>query len=304
MHHQRMLTRLFGRRLTHRKPPQYGSIRFVTSTVDQAEIAKFARAADDWWNPGGEFAMLHRMNPARVGYVRDMLEHVGKGDGTSAAKPFTGLRLLDIGCGGGLLSEALVRLGATVVGADAAAENIHMARIHAAQDPALQLGRGSLEYRHTTAEQLAEDGEKFDAVCALEIIEHVVDAQEFIRVCSQLVKPNGLIFCSTISRTPTSYLFTILLAEHLLRWVPPGTHEHAKYVTPEEMQRFLTGARCELLDIKGMSFNPVSNQWSLLSGRGLGDLQMNYIVSARKMEAEEQGRPDPVDSSEGQEGTR
>ncbi|KAJ3159322.1 hypothetical protein HDU86_001926 [Geranomyces michiganensis] len=259
--------------------------------VNDAEIAKFAKAAAEWWNPKGEFEMLHRMNPVRVRYVRDTLARHATGElagvvhatttiGTSSlARPFDGLRILDIGCGGGLLSEALARLGATVVGADAAGENIAMAKIHAQQDPALT----QLEYRHVTAEKLLEDREQFDIVCALEIIEHVNNPREFTRVCSQLVKPNGLIFFSTINRTPASYLFTILLAEHVLRWVPPGTHDHAKYITPQEMDDYLVNADCEPLETRGMAFDPLRNRWRLLSGDGFGDLQMNYIVGARRL---------------------
>ncbi|KAI8919926.1 S-adenosyl-L-methionine-dependent methyltransferase [Powellomyces hirtus] len=255
--------------------------RCYSTSVDESEIAKFSRAASEWWNPHGEFEMLHRMNPVRVRYVRDMVARLMQGgEVQSASNPFAGMRILDIGCGGGLLSEALARLGATVVGADAGEDNIKMAQIHAIQDPALK----SLEYRHITAEQLVEDKEQFDIVCALEIIEHVVNPREFTRVCSQLVKPNGLIFFSTINRTPTSYLFTILLAEHLLRWVPPGTHDHAKYITPNEMELFLTEAQCEPIDTSGISYNPITKQWKLLSGNGLGDLQMNYIVGARKLD--------------------
>ncbi|KAI8585571.1 S-adenosyl-L-methionine-dependent methyltransferase [Geranomyces variabilis] len=257
--------------------PQFSS---TSASVNDAEIAKFAKAAAEWWNPKGEFEMLHRMNPVRVRYLRDMLaRHAGEPVG-APAKPFEGLRILDIGCGGGLLSEALARLGATVVGADAAGENIAMAKIHAQQDPALT----QLEYRHVTAEKLLEDGEQFDVVCALEIIEHVNNPKEFTRVCSQLVKPNGLIFFSTINRTPASYLFTILLAEHFLQWVPPGTHDHAKYVTPQEMDQYLVNADCEPLETRGMAFDPLRNRWSLLSGDGLGDLQMNYIVGARRLD--------------------
>ncbi|KAJ3021541.1 hypothetical protein HKX48_008303 [Thoreauomyces humboldtii] len=257
--------------------------RRFASSVDDQEIAKFARAASEWWNPSGEFEMLHRMNPVRVRYVKDLVTSMMHVDPLhdDPAKPFTGLRILDIGCGGGLLSEALARLGAEVVGADAGGDNIAMAKVHALEDPTLAKG---LEYRHTTAEQLVLDGEQFDVVCALEIIEHVVDPKEFTRVCSQLVKPNGLIFFSTINRTPLSYLLTIFMAEKVLRWVPPGTHEHSKYISPEEMKQYLTSADCQPIHTKGMGFNPLTKQWRLLEGTGLGDLQMNFITGAQKLD--------------------
>ncbi|KAJ3043917.1 hypothetical protein HDV00_003957 [Rhizophlyctis rosea] len=218
--------------------------------------------------------MLHRMNPVRVRYIRSMLEQYF-GTVSGSAQPFQGLRILDIGCGGGLLSESLARLGATVVGADASSENIQIARIHASQDPMLSRGAGSIEFRHTTAETLADEGEQFDVVCGLEIIEHVSDPNLFVR-------PNGLLFFSTINRTATSYLFTILLAEHLLKWVPPGTHDHGKYITPEEMEKFLKTNGCDLLDASGIAYEPWRNQWKLLGGDSLGDLHMNYIVAAMR----------------------
>ncbi|KAJ3281832.1 hypothetical protein HK104_011251 [Borealophlyctis nickersoniae] len=253
-----------------------------TTTVDPSEILKFSRAAAEWWNPHGEFGMLHRMNPVRVRYIRSILEKFGGEGVLPVDKPFQGMRMLDIGCGGGLLSESLARLGATVVGADASEENIKMAQVHAAQDPGLHSGPGSIEYRHITAEQLAADGEQFDVVCGLEIIEHVVSPADFVRICADLVKPSGHIFFSTINRTSTSYLFTILLAEHLLRWVPVGTHEHQKYVTPDELAQYLAISDCDLLDESGIAFEPWRNQWKLLDGNGLGDMQMNYIVAAKK----------------------
>ncbi|KAI9091304.1 S-adenosyl-L-methionine-dependent methyltransferase [Phlyctochytrium arcticum] len=256
--------------------------RSIATSVDQSEIAKFARAAQDWWNPRGEFEMLHRMNPVRVRYVRDTLEDMRRQDLVAASEthPLKNIRMLDIGCGGGLLSESLALLGANVVGADAAKENIQMASLHAEQNPLLR-ENPSLSYVHATAESLASQGQKFDAICALEIIEHVVDPAAFIKTCGELLKPRGVLFLSTINRTTSSYLLTILLAEHVFKWVPPGTHEHAKYVTPEEMDKYLRDGGCEPLDIKGMAYNPLTNNWRVLES-GITDLQMNYIVTAQK----------------------
>nr|KAJ3420657.1 hypothetical protein HK105_005417 [Polyrhizophydium stewartii] len=226
------------------------------------------------------------MNPVRIKYVRDMLQQFGgpelaRAEATTAA-PFAGLRILDIGCGGGFVSEPLCRLGATVVGADASNENIQVATTHYRRDPALARGPGSIDYRHTTAESLVEQEEQFDVVVALEIIEHVNDPKQFVRTCSQLVKPEGMLIFSTINRTPASYLFTILLAEHLLRWVPVGTHTHDKYIMPEELELYLKMAGCQPLDVSGMGYNPLLKSWTLVSKSQPGNLEMNYILAARK----------------------
>eukprot|EP00842_Homolaphlyctis_polyrhiza_P006560 jgi/Hompol1/6905/HPOL_002772-RA len=256
------------------------------TSVDAAEIERFGRTAAQWWNPNGPYSLLHRMNPVRIQYVRDMLSSNAALHPTLASPhaPLAGLRILDIGCGGGFLSESLARLGATVVGADATEENIKVAQAHLRTDPSLlnKRGPGSIEYMHTTAEALVKDGHEFDSVVALEIIEHVSHPKQFVETCAKLVKPEGMLFFSTINRTPASYLFTILLAEHLLRWVPQGTHSHEKYIAPEELEIFLKAASCSVLDITGMGYNPGSKSWSLLPHSQIGSLEMNYIVAARK----------------------
>ncbi|KAI8922999.1 S-adenosyl-L-methionine-dependent methyltransferase [Entophlyctis helioformis] len=281
---------------TYVAPPAQGA------SVDADEIRKFSETASQWWNPNGEYGLLHKMNPVRVRYMREGLQRaaaesraagVAVGvhpvlDAVAAAPasmPFQGLRVLDMGCGGGFLSEAIARLGGTVVGADASRENIAIASAHAAQDRSLSRGPGSIDYRSTTAEDMSAAGEQFDVVMALEIIEHVNDPKAFVHTCASLVKPGGYIFFSTINRTPASYLFTVLLAEHVLRWVPPGTHDHNKYIAPEELEMYLTVAGCQTLDISGIGFNPLRKDWFMVPKTGVcgvADLQMNYITMARK----------------------
>ncbi|KAI9203746.1 S-adenosyl-L-methionine-dependent methyltransferase [Polychytrium aggregatum] len=264
----------------------------ATNTVNQDEIRKFVQASEEWWQPHGQFEMLHKMNPTRMKYIREQVHKIAAESPEAIhlashdlARPFAGLRILDIGCGGGLLSEALARLGGVVVGADAGYENIQIAKLHSQKDPWIAsqpVGEpGSIDFRHTTAEKLAEQGEQFDMVCGLEIIEHVENPSAFVKLCSQLTKPHGLLFFSTINRTPTSYLFTILLAEHLLRWVPPGTHHHHKYITPTEISDALVQSGCVVKDMTGISYDIVSGKWNLLDN-SFGDLEMNYIVAAQK----------------------
>ncbi|KAG0047090.1 Hexaprenyldihydroxybenzoate methyltransferase, mitochondrial [Gryganskiella cystojenkinii] len=279
-------------------------------TVNEDEIAKFAAMSDEWWAPQGPFKMLHLMNPPRIRYIRNRLLASGTALGENAAPttgdsrarfPLQGLRILDVGCGGGLLAEALARLGATVTGLDASIENIQMARIHAKKDPLFNGGGspGSLEYRHQTAEQLLEQGQQFDVVCSMEVIEHVDNPAGFLRVLGQLVKPNGDLILSTISRTPLAYLLTVFSAEHLLRMVPVGTHHWSKYITPEELTKGVEDlAQCKVLNVQGIGFNPLSGQWELTKSRssssedtdsGLLSLlgssfaeSVNYFLAAKK----------------------
>ncbi|KAJ8324751.1 Hexaprenyldihydroxybenzoate methyltransferase, mitochondrial [Batrachochytrium dendrobatidis] len=254
-----------------------------SASVNTDEINKFNRTAAEWWDPNGQYKLLHKMNPVRVKYVRDMLvAHNAVTSESTLALPFAGMRLLDIGCGGGFLSEALARLGAQVVGADASGENINVATAHYALDRLLKKGPGSIDYRHTTAEKLAQQGEQFDAVVALEILEHVNDPKSFVRTCTQLVKPDGLMFYSTINRTPASYIFTILLAEHFLKWVPVGTHSHDKYIAPEELEMYLRAAQSSMLNTSGIGYNLLTKTWSLLDETRPCGLDMNYIMAARK----------------------
>ena len=239
------------------------------STVDPAEIAKFEAMAAEWWDPSGKFKPLHMLNPCRLDYITAQIAGQFDRD-LSSRMPFAGLRLLDIGCGGGLLSEPMARLGATVVGADAAEGNLPVARIHAQQSGL------DIDYRHTTAEVLAADGEAFDVVLNMEVVEHVANPLEFLSVCRQLVKPGGLHICSTINRNPKSFAAAIIGAEYIMRWLPRGTHDWSKFITPDELSALLARAGFDPVDARGFVFNPVSWQWRL-SDR---DLDVNYVTAS------------------------
>lgn len=239
------------------------------STVDPSEIAKFEAMAADWWDPAGKFKPLHMLNPCRLDYIVTQIATEFDRD-PKAEAPFAGLRLLDIGCGGGLLCEPMARLGAEVVGADAAERNIPVARIHAEQSGL------AIDYRHTTAEALAETGERFDVVLNMEVVEHVPDPLAYLTACRQLLKPGGLHVCSTINRTAKSYAMAIVGAEVVMRWLPRGTHDWAKFITPDELFDLLTRAGLEPVDRKGFVFNPVSWSWRL-SPR---DLSVNYVTAS------------------------
>ena len=243
----------------------------LQSTVDPAEVAKFEAMAAEWWDVNGKFKPLHMLNPCRLDYITTQIagefDRDLKGD-----LPFRGLRILDIGCGGGLLSEPMARLGADVVGADAAERNIPVARIHAEQSGL------EIDYRHTTAEALSEAGEQFDVVLNMEVVEHVASPQDYLTACQQLLKPGGLHICSTLNRNPKSYLMAIIGAEHVMRWLPKGTHEWSKFITPDELFDLLKEAGLDAVDRKGFVFNPVSWSWRL-SDR---DLSVNYVTASLK----------------------
>ena len=240
-----------------------------TAGVDQAEIAKFEAMAGEWWDPDGKFKPLHMMTPCRLGYAVAQIAAQHGRDPKSLA-PFEGLRILDIGCGGGLLSEPMARLGAEVVGADAAARNIPVARLHAEQ-----MGL-EIDYQVTTAEALAEAGESFDAVLNMEVVEHVPDPQAFLDACAALVRPGGLMVTSTINRNPKSWLVAIVGAEQVMRWLPRGTHDWARFITPDELTAMLARAGLEPVDAKGLVFNPLAWEWRI-SER---DLSVNYVTTA------------------------
>jgi len=243
----------------------------ATQTVDAAEIAKFEAMAAEWWDPNGKFKPLHMLNPCRLDYITSQIA-AEFGRDLKTNKPFTGLRILDIGCGGGLLAEPMARLGADVVGADAAERNIPVARVHAAQSGL------TIDYRHTTAEAMAAAGERFDAVLNMEVVEHVADPQGYLTACQELLKPGGLMICSTINRNPKSYLMAIVGAEHVMRWLPKGTHEWSKFITPDELYDLIRKAGLTPVDRKGFVFNPVGWSWRL-SDR---DLSVNYVTASTK----------------------
>ncbi|OYX44657.1 MAG: bifunctional 3-demethylubiquinol 3-O-methyltransferase/2-polyprenyl-6-hydroxyphenol methylase [Rhodobacterales bacterium 32-67-9] len=243
----------------------------ATNTVDPAEVAKFEAMAAEWWDPHGKFKPLHMMNPVRLDYItRQIATEFGRD--LTGPRPFEGLRLLDIGCGGGLLSEPMARLGATVVGADAAERNIPVARLHAEEQGLM------IDYRHTTAEALVVAGEAFDVVLAMEIVEHVADPQGFLTTCQELLRPGGLLVASTINRNAKSFMAAIVGAEWVMRWLPKGTHDWSKFITPDELAAFIAEAEMSVVDRKGFVFNPVSWQWSV-SDR---DLSVNYVMAASK----------------------
>ena len=239
------------------------------STVDPSEVAKFEAMAAEWWDPNGKFKPLHLMNPCRLDYITAQIAAEFSRD-LDAPRPFEGLRLLDIGCGGGLLSEPMARLGATVVGADAAAGNIPVARVHAEQSGL------EIDYRNVTAEALAADGEEFDVVLNMEVVEHVSDPLAYLTACRRLLKPGGLMICSTINRNPKSFAVAIVGAEYVMRWLPKGTHEWSKFITPEELYALIGGAGLTPVDRKGFVFNPISWRWSI-SDR---DLSVNYVTAS------------------------
>lgn len=241
------------------------------TTVDDKEIAQFDRIAPDWWDPSGMFKPLHQMNPLRVGYIRDRaVAHFGQDE--ASVTPFDGLRIVDVGCGGGLLSEPMRRLGAEVTGIDAGGEGVAVAQAHAA---AMGL---DIDYRVETAESLAASGTTFDVVLALEIIEHVADTEAFLGALSDLAKPGGLVFLSTLNRTRMSFLKAIVAGEYVLRWLPRGTHDWRKFVRPSELAAGLRAAGLTVDDLSGMIYNPVAGRWAL-SRR---DLSVNYIAAASK----------------------
>ncbi|SLN69897.1 Ubiquinone biosynthesis O-methyltransferase [Falsiruegeria litorea R37] len=243
------------------------------NTVDPSEIAKFEAMAAEWWDPNGKFKPLHMLNPCRLDYITQQIAGEFERD-LAGTRPFEGLRLLDIGCGGGLLSEPMARLGAEVVGADAAQGNLPVARIHAEQSGL------DIDYRHTTAEALAEAGEQFDVVLNMEVVEHVADPLSYLTATQQLLKPGGLEICSTINRNPKSYAVAIFGAEVVMRWLPKGTHEWNKFITPDELFDLLRQAGLDPVDRKGFVFNPILWNWSI-SDR---DLSVNYVTASIKPE--------------------
>lgn len=240
------------------------------ASVDPREVEQFARLAARWWDPRGPMAPLHKLNPVRLAYIRDnTAEHFGRDANKLGC--LKGLRILDIGCGAGLLSEPLARLRAELTGIDPAAENIAAARAHAVQSGV------TVDYRDTTAEALAGSGEQFDVVLAMEVVEHVVDMPSFVATCASLVKPGGLLFAATLNRTLKSFALAIVGAEYVLRWLPRGTHQWDKFVTPEELETAIEDAGLSVTGERGVIFNPLAARWQLSS-----DMDVNYMLVAAK----------------------
>jgi len=237
-------------------------------TVDPEEIERFSRIAEEWWDENGKFKPLHRLGPVRLGYIRDQAcDHLGRDK--DQMKALSGLALLDIGCGGGLLCEPMTRLGASVTGIDASERNIRVASLHAEK-----MGL-AIDYRCATPETLTG---AYDIVLALEIVEHVADVPAFLKACASLVKPGGLLFMSTLNRTVKSYALAIIGAEYVLRWLPRGTHTWSKFLKPSELCGGLRHEKLAIEDMAGIVFNPLRNEWGLSKT----DIDVNYILTASK----------------------
>jgi 2-polyprenyl-6-hydroxyphenyl methylase / 3-demethylubiquinone-9 3-methyltransferase len=243
-----------------------------SASVDTAEVARFSALAAEWWNPRGKMAPLHKFNPVRLGYVRDRACAQFDRD-AKRLDCLKGLRVLDIGCGGGILSEPLARLGADVIGADPSRTNIEAAKAHAAAS------RVRVDYRATTAEALADAGERFDIVLAMEVVEHVTDVTLFVARCAEMVKPGGLMVTATINRTLKSFALAIVGAEYVLRWLPRGTHQWEKFVTPNELAAALDDAGLEIVDERGVVYDLLADRWLLAT-----DMDVNYMLAAERPE--------------------
>ncbi|WP_417583544.1 bifunctional 2-polyprenyl-6-hydroxyphenol methylase/3-demethylubiquinol 3-O-methyltransferase UbiG [Pelagibacterium sp.] len=242
----------------------------MSTTISPDEIDRFHKMAEEWWDPNGKFRPLHKFNPVRLAYIREkIIAHFGLDDKTM--RPFTSLRILDIGCGGGLLCEPMARLGAEVVGADAGEKNVKIAALHADQSGL------EIDYRATTSEDLAAAGEQFDVVLNMEVVEHVADVPLYLQSCCDLVKPGGLMFVATINRTARAYALAIVGAERVLRWLPKGTHQYEKLVTPEEITSITGRNAMSVVDKTGVTFNPLKNEWNKSR-----DMAVNYMMLLEK----------------------
>ena len=245
--------------------------RPLGSSIDSAEIAKFEAMAEEWWDPDGKFKPLHKFNPVRIAYIRDRVCAHFDRDPLSPA-PLEGLRILDIGCGGGLLCEPLARLGATMTGIDATERSVHVAAAHARQ-----MGL-EIDYRFTTVEDLAAGADRYDVVLNMEVVEHVADPDSFLQDSSSLVTDSGLMFMATLNRTPKAFALAIVGAEYVLGWLPRGTHDWRKFVKPSEAAAALRKVGMEFTELTGVAYNPISDKWTL-SER---DLAVNYLGMAAR----------------------
>ena len=240
------------------------------NTVDSAEIVRFSALADAWWDPEGDFSPLHRFNPVRLGYIRNRVcEHFDHDK--CSLKPLEGLTVLDVGCGGGLVTEPIARMGAIAAAIDASERNISVASLHAEQ------GGLAIDYRVAAVETLAAEKKQFDIVLALEIIEHVADVDLFMASCVTLTKTGGLLIIATLNRTAKAYALAIVGAEYVLRWMPRGTHQWKKFVKPSELALLLTGNDAEIVDMTGVTYNPLKDDWRLSK-----DVAVNYMLCATK----------------------
>tara|TARA_X000000368_G_scaffold394971_1_gene362002 strand:+ start:420 stop:1148 length:729 start_codon:yes stop_codon:yes gene_type:complete len=239
-----------------------------SNTINKQEIEKFSKIASQWWDPNGKFKPLHKFNPIRIRYIKDsIIKHFKI---KSPTKPFKGINILDIGCGGGLLCEPMSRLGANVVGIDASKNNIQTAKIHAKKNNL------KINYICSSPEVL-KTREKFDVILNMEIVEHVNDVNFFIKKSSELLKKNGLMFVATLNKTLKSYMFAIIGAEYILRWLPIGTHDWEKFVKPEDLIKISKKNNLEIKNLDGLNFNPLSNKWKISS-----DNSVNYIAKFKK----------------------
>ncbi len=240
------------------------------ASVDPAEVAKFSAIAAQWWDPTGKFAPLHKFNPVRLNFIRaEAAAHFGRD--TKSLRPFEGMTLLDIGCGGGLLSEPMARLGFAVTGADASERNIGTAQAHAAQSGL------EIDYRAVTAETLVTEGRAFDVVLNMEVVEHVADVAAYLEACSRLVKPGGITFVATMNKTLKSFALAKIGAEYVLGWLPRGTHDWNRFIPPAELRASLEGTGLTILKTQGVSFDPLGWDWRLSS-----DVDVNYMLVAKR----------------------
>nr|WP_306269235.1 bifunctional 2-polyprenyl-6-hydroxyphenol methylase/3-demethylubiquinol 3-O-methyltransferase UbiG [Pararhizobium sp. IMCC3301] len=243
------------------------------TTIDAAEVERFSKMATEWWDPSGKFKPLHKFNPVRLAYIKDKVSsHFGRD--ISAIDTFNNLRVLDIGCGGGLLCEPMARLGADVVGVDPSATNINVATLHAGQSGL------AIDYRASSAEALAAQGETFDVILNMEVVEHVADVPLFLSQCAKMLRPGGLMFVATINRTLKAWGLAIIGAEHVLRWLPKGTHQYEKLVRPEEIKAPLSSQGLTILETQGVFYNLLHDQWQLS-----GDTDVNYMMLAERPSA-------------------